>query len=140
MSGKCLGTTVRAVTANDYQSVNFMLPADLCCLLLNLFLFKLKASGCSENGSATLDGIRNILLLHLHNFFIQKSLIALLDSFYFNTIAECLTHHCTDRCVHTGCIATACKHSDCINVISHNSPFLSIRQLLLPFSILVIVS
>ena len=87
MSGECLCTTVRTITANDYQSINFMLPADLRCLFLNLCLLEFKAPGCSENGSTLLDGIGNILLLHIYNLFIQKTLIALLNSFYLNAIA-----------------------------------------------------
>ena len=70
MSCQCLCSSVRTITANDNQTVNSMLLADLCCLQLGFLCLELRTSCCSKDRSTTLNGIGNILLFHINDLFI----------------------------------------------------------------------
>ena len=69
-SGHRLRTSVRAVAANNNQTVDAVSAADLRALFLSGFGLKFQTTCGSQNRTALLDGIRNAAGIHIYDFFI----------------------------------------------------------------------
>ena len=67
---QCLCPLERTVSANDHNSVNPMVPADLGTSLLSLFCHKLFAAGRKENRTSPFNGVGYIIGCHIYYFFI----------------------------------------------------------------------
>ena len=66
LSGAAEGT----VTADDYDTVNAMLAADLRALFLAFRSYKLHTSCCVQDGTATENDIGHIGTAHVYDFFL----------------------------------------------------------------------
>ena len=122
MSGKGLRAAVGAVTADDNNAVNAVLAADLGTLGLSFFCTELRASGCTQNGSAQLDDTGYILGFHIEDLFVQKAPVASLDSFDLDFVVQSLSYYCADGRVHARGIAAARQDTNRLNLFIHGKP------------------
>ena len=93
-----------------------MLAADIRSFCLNLRLLELEASCRSENRATALDDVCHIDRLHLKDFLVEKSLVSAHDTLDFDLVGQSLTYDRTDRGIHTGGVAAARQHTDCIEL------------------------
>lgn len=124
-SRKRLCAAVGAVAADYHQTVDSVLLTDIRTALLYLRIFELRTSGCSQNRTASLDNIGDILCLHIYDLFIQKAHIASLYTLNIQSSGNCSTHNCADCGIHTGGVAAACQHGYCLYMICHDSVLLN---------------
>ena len=120
MLAQSLCSSVGTVSTDDNHTVNSVLSADLSSLSLTLFCSKFFASGCTKNRTASLNYIRNTVSIHWDNLIIKQSHVALLNTNNLNSVRNCLTYNCSYCSIHSRCIATACKHTNLLNLFSHN--------------------
>ena len=126
-SGQCLRTTIGTVTADDNDTVNTMLFADLSTLLLSFRLLELQATCGSKNGTTALDDIGYILGFHIYDLFIQKTLITFFNTLNLQSSCNSCTNNCTDSSVHSRCITAAGQYADRLNLFCHDCYLLSKR-------------
>ena len=108
----------RSVSADNYQSVDAVFSADICSTFLAFQCTHLCAAGGIKDGTSALDGVGYIAGCHVDDFFVHQSVVAFQDTFHLNALLQTSSYGCTDRCVHTWCITTAGKHSDCLYLVS----------------------
>ncbi len=117
--GKC--SAVRAVAADNNQSVNAMLAADVGSCLLAFLRPHLLAARCPEHRAAPLDDIRHAVLIHIDNLLLEESGVAAFNPLYRKAVLNGSSHTGTNGRVHTGCIAAAGKYTNCLRlIICHN--------------------
>src|SRR5699024_2196819 len=95
------------VAADDHQTVDAVLVADLCRFLLILLLHKLQTSGCLQNRAALLNNLGDTVSIHINNLFLKKTCISSLDSLNFSPPCDRLTHNCPDGSIHSRGISAA---------------------------------
>ena len=118
-SSQFLCTCEGSVTTDDYQSVNTMLSADFCTSCLSFRCTELCTSCCIQYSTATGNDIRYVTCCHIFNLFIQKTVISLIDTFYFQSSGKCFSNNRTNCRIHTRSIAAACKYAYCLYFFCH---------------------
>ena len=121
MTGQCLRTAVRAVAADDNDTVDVIFPADLSSLLLPLRRFELRTARRPENRSASLNDIGDAVLIHIDNLFIQQSHVSSLNALHREPIIYRPAHHRADGSIHPRCIPAARKNSNCFHLLCHTT-------------------
>ena len=134
-SGQGLRATIGTVTADNNDTVNTMLSADLSTLLLSFRFLELQTTCSSQNRTTTLDDIGHVLCLHIYDLFIQKTLIAFFDTLNFQSSCNGCTNNSTDSSVHSRCITAAGQYADRLNLFCHDCYLLSKRTNSFLFSI-----
>ena len=109
-------TCQRAITADDYKSINLMLLAHLVGFLPTLSSHKLLASGCLQNGTATGDDTTDILGSKLFHFALDEAVVSSIDTLDVETVINTCACHGADGCIHTGGIAARCQNTDSFNL------------------------
>ena len=104
------------VTADDNDSVDAVLPADLCTHLLAFLRLELFTTRCIKDRASPVDGIGNADAVHIHDLFLEKSRISSHDALYLEAFIDGRPYDCTDRRVHSGRVAAACQYADGLNL------------------------
>ena len=66
---KFLRSAERTVSSNNYDTINAMFTADICCLFLAFRCYHLRATGSVKDGSSFLYNIRYTHCIHIYNIF-----------------------------------------------------------------------
>ena len=121
MTGQRLCAAVRAVAADDNDTVDVIFPADLSSLLLPLRRFELRTARRPENRSASLNDIGDAVLIHIDNLFIQQSHVSSLNALHREPIIYRPAHHRADGSIHPRCIPAARKNSNRFHLLCHTT-------------------
>ena len=93
-----------------------MFTADFSSFCLYLGLFEFQTPCSSQNRAAALNDVGYVDRFHLKDFLIEQSLVAAHDALDLYFIVQGFSDHCADRSIHTGSIAAARKHANCIKL------------------------
>ena len=113
------GTTVRAVTTNDHQSINAQLTALLCALILAFLGLELQAAGSVQNGAAGRNNVRHAAQVHLEALAVQQAIVAALNADHAITLVQARADHSAHGSVHARSITTACQHANRFDLLFH---------------------
>ena len=101
-----------AVPADDHETLDAMLPADLRCLLLSLQSPEFMAARCVQNGAALTDRIGHSSGVHIHNFLIQQTAVSLINALYLHSERDPPPNNRPDCGIHARRISAAGQNTD----------------------------
>ena len=122
-----LRTCKRTVSTDYYQSVDSMFSADFSASLLTFHCTELRTSCCVKNCTASFDRIRYVSGSHINDFFVQKTIVSLINTFDIKSTAETSSYNCTNRSVHSRSITSACEHTDGFYLFLCHDSFLHLQ-------------
>ena len=120
MLAQSLCSSVWSVSTDDNHTINSILSADLRSLSLTFLCSEFFTSGCTKDCTASLNYIRNTVGIHRNYFIIKQSHVSLLNADNLDAIRYSLTNNSSYSSIHSRCITTACKHTNLLNLFSHN--------------------
>ena len=122
-----LSTCKRTVTTDNYQTVNAVFSADICCFFLSFFCSHLC---CIQDRTTATDDIRYIFCRHIDDLFVQQSVIPFQDTFHVQSFAQSTTNNRTDRSIHSRSISSTCQYANGLEFFCHNVPSTNISNLI----------
>ena len=144
---KLTSTTVRAVAADDDQSIDSKLTALCSALVLTFLGLELKAAGRIQDRAASLNDVGDAAQVHFKALAIQQTIVAALNADHPITLVQTGTNHSTNCSIHTGGIAAAGQHTNRFDLLFHKrdslqivSSFTSEQHLLLPDAVPLLCS
>ena len=100
----------RSVTADHAESLDAAFDQILMAAAAPLRRRPLLAACRSEERTAPLDDITDVLGLELPHILIQEPLIAVVDTPHMDAFIECCACNGTCRCIHSGTVSSACHN------------------------------
>ena len=125
-----LSTCKRTVTTDNYQTVNAVFSADICCFFLSFFCSHLCTTCCIQDRTTATDDIRYIFCRHIDDLFVQQSVIPFQDTFHVQSFAQSTTNNRTDRSIHSRSISSTCQYANGLEFFCHNVPSTNISNLI----------
>ena len=113
------GTTVRAVTTNDDQSIDAELTALCSALILTLFGLELQAAGRIQDGATGRDDIGNAAQVHFKALAIQQAIVAALNADHTEALVQACTDNGANCSIHTRSVAAAGQHTNRFDLLFH---------------------
>ena len=120
VAGQRLGAAVGSVAADDDDTVDPVLIADIRRFLLHFLFLELRASRRPQNGTSLMYDTGDIHGFHLTELFVQESLVSSLDPDDLALIVHCFSCDRTDRRVHSGRVAAAGQYANFTYFFRHN--------------------
>ena len=105
-----------AVAADDYHTVDTVLPAYFRALFLAFFRHKLGAARRKQDSTATLDGVGHCTARHIDDVLFKKSGVTAPYTFYLKAVCQRRSHNASNCGVHARSIASARKNANCFNL------------------------
>ena len=113
------GTTVRAVTTNDDQSIDAELTALCSALILTLFSLELQAAGSIQDGTTCRDDVRDTAQVHLKALAVQQAVVATLNADHTETLVQAGTNHGANRGVHARSVTATGQNANRLDLLFH---------------------
>ena len=111
-----------------------MFSTDLSTTLLSFRCTEFCTSCCIQDCTASFDCIRHISGSHIYDFFIKKTIVAFINSFYIQSTAQASSYNCTNCRIHSRSVTATCKYTDgfylflCHDSFLHLFDFLSLNR------------
>ena len=116
---KLAGTAVRAVAADDHQSVNAQLTALGSAAILAFLGLELQTAGGVQDGAAGRNDVRDAAQVHFKAFAVQQSVVTTLNADHAVTFVQAGTDHSAHGSIHARSIAAACEHANRFDLLFH---------------------
>ncbi len=113
---KLASTRKRTVAAYHNESVDFMLLDGFVRLCTTFRAKKFLTTSSFQNGSTQLNNVGNAFVCKFHDFVVNQSAIAAVDSHNTESVEFCRTSHGTNCGVHPRSIAARSKNANCLYI------------------------
>ena len=114
------GTRQRTITANDDKGIDGFALEGFVGAFAACGCFKFFATGCAQKCATRLNNIADVLGGEVFDLALDETIVATINSFYFEPVANTATGDGAYCCVHSWGIASRGQHADTSN-FCHNS-------------------